>query len=172
MMQSYVVCNPLLSPLCCSSSRGCFHIQRIVVCAQVQSLLILCWCRDVWLESNVNFDLSSGPKCWLTHCSMYAFTNCVIPWSCKFKANVKLVLQDTQHRSNVWISMQKKPLCVDVFLEMEGDTQCDHLLLATENFLPADGGLHGGRSGSLFWLCIKQEDKRARPWLWESWPVD
>lgn len=90
MMQSYVVCNPPLSPLCCSSSRGCFHIQRIVVCAQVQSLLILCWCRDVWLEINVNFDLSSGPKCWLTHCSMYAFTNCVIPWSCKFKANVNV----------------------------------------------------------------------------------
>lgn len=172
MMQSYVVCNPLLSPLCCSSSRGCFHIQRIVVCAQVQSLLILCWCRDVWLESNVNFDLSSGPKCWLTHCSMYAFTNCVIPWSCKFKANVKLVLQDTQHRSNVWISMQKNHCVWTCFWKWKGTHNVTTSFWQQKTSFLLTGGLHGGRSGSLFWLCIKQEDKRARPWLWESWPVD
>lgn len=64
-------------------------------------------------------------------------------------ASVKLILQDTQDQSNVWSSMPNH--CVRtcwLFLEIEGDTQCDHLPLATEktSFLLTGGFAEGGEA--------------------------
>lgn len=44
-----------------------------------------------------------------------------------------------------------------LFLEIEGDTQCDLLLLTTKNFLPADRRFHGGRSA-----CFGSASSRRR----------
>lgn len=175
MMQSYLVWHPLPSALCCSFPSRCCQIQRTVVCTGAVSL-VYCLCRDVSLEiknilmsaqGKVLGTTSHSGQIWLTalykcnlklceHMIVQFMVNAIYLWCmsqletrCWNPGSVKLILQDTQDQSNVWTSMPNH--CVWtcwLFLEIEGDTQCDHLLLATEktSFLLTGGFTEGGEA--------------------------
>lgn len=67
------------------------------------------------------------------------------------------------------MSTQKKPHCLQTcwqFLEVEVGARTHN---ATTSFGPQETSFlltGGGGSGRLFWLGIKQENRRVQPWLW------